>query len=84
MIIEFGLAELQAPPPPVQVDAGMEITVWETVVLAGWVPEQGVPRSAAPQLYVRSPAATEGCVPVKSDVACMVMVALPPADVRAW
>ena len=83
MIIVLGLAELHDPPPPVHCAAVMETTVCAVVVLAVTVLAQGVPRPAAPQVYVKSPAATEGFVAVKSDVAFMVMVELPAADVRA-
>ena len=83
MIMVLGLAELHDPPPPVHAAAATETTVCAAVVLAVTVLAQGVPRPAAPQVYVKSPAATEGLVAVKSDVAFIVMVELPPADVRA-
>ena len=57
-LTEFGFWLLQAPPPPVQDEAGRASTgVWK-VVDAVWAPLHAIPKVAPPQVYVSAPAAT--------------------------
>ena len=80
-LIVFGSCPLQAPPPPVQAEAGTVSTGVCTVVEAVWVPEQAVPNPAAPHVYVKTPLVAEGPpAGVKSEETRRVMLP-PPAEV---
>ncbi len=88
IVTEFVFVDEHGVPPPVQALLGICTTFVCVVVLAviGELP-QLVPRSAAPQVYVKSPFATLGPpdpAAEKSVVTCIVIAPPPLGVVRAW